>query len=163
MYQEIRQEVKGRKPQVFQMDSESAHIAKTVTIWLQDNKVKVSEWPLQSPHFRLRKNLWPEFKMVPEANLTQLHQFCQAERAKIQTRYCEKLVEKGPKHETDETTHIDLRSFQKVTNNCLNKFPFLVVLVLCTEMIQLSLVGFSLIYCLFYTVYVDTRVSNAHV
>lgn len=108
MYQEISQEVKGGKPQVFQMDSVSAHIAKTVTMWFKDDKVKVSGWPLQSPNLRLRENLWAEFKMVPEANWTQLHQFRPEKQAKIQTKYCEKLLEKDAKHETDETAHVDL-------------------------------------------------------
>lgn len=111
MYQEISQEVKGGKPQVFQMDSVSAHIAKTVTMWFKDDKVKVSGWPLQSPNLRLRENLWAEFKMVPEANWTQ---FLRPEKqAKIQTKYCEKLLEKDmmrlmSHHETDETAHVDL-------------------------------------------------------
>ena len=38
----------GRK-QVFQMDIDPKHTSKGVAKWLKDNKVKVLEWPSQSP------------------------------------------------------------------------------------------------------------------
>ena len=34
---------------VFQMDNDPRHTYKVVAKWLQDNKVKVLEWPSQSP------------------------------------------------------------------------------------------------------------------
>ena len=38
----------GRK-WVFQMDNDHKHTSKVVAKWLKDNKVKVLEWPSQSP------------------------------------------------------------------------------------------------------------------
>uniref|UniRef100_A0AAZ3SDD1 Uncharacterized protein n=1 Tax=Oncorhynchus tshawytscha TaxID=74940 RepID=A0AAZ3SDD1_ONCTS len=50
------------------------------------------------------KNLWAELKKHVRArrptNLTQLHQLCQEEWAKIHPTYCGKLVEGYPKHLT---------------------------------------------------------------
>jgi transposase len=34
---------------VFQMDNDPKHNSKVVAKWLKDNKVKVLEWPSQSP------------------------------------------------------------------------------------------------------------------
>ena len=45
----------GRKL-VFQMDNDPNHTSKVVAKWLKDNKVKVLEWPSQSPNL----NLWAE-------------------------------------------------------------------------------------------------------
>ena len=36
---------------VFQMDNDHKHTTKDVAKWLMDNKVKVLEWPSQSPDF----------------------------------------------------------------------------------------------------------------
>uniref|UniRef100_A0AAZ3RY06 Tc1-like transposase DDE domain-containing protein n=1 Tax=Oncorhynchus tshawytscha TaxID=74940 RepID=A0AAZ3RY06_ONCTS len=63
---------------------------------LTDNKVKVLEWSSQSPDLNPTENLWVELKKRARArrhtNLTQLHQLCQEELAKIHPTYCGKLV-----------------------------------------------------------------------
>ncbi len=86
------------------MDNDSKHTSKGVAKWLKDNKVKVSEWPPQSPDLNLIENLWAELKKRVRARrptkLTQLHHFCLEEWAKIPATYCEKLVEGYPKHLT---------------------------------------------------------------
>lgn len=83
------------------MDNDPKHTSKIVTKWLKDNKVKVLEWPSQSPDFNPIEHLWAELKKRVRAknptNLTQLHQFCQEEWAKISRTYREKLVEGYPK------------------------------------------------------------------
>ena len=88
----------GRK-WVFQMDNDPKQTSKVVEKWL-DNKVKVLEWPSQSPDLNLIDNLWAELKKRVRTrrptNLTQLHQLCQEEWAKIHPTYCGKLVEGYP-------------------------------------------------------------------
>lgn len=89
---------------VFQTDHDPKHTAKLVKMCFKDNRVNVLEWPSQSPELNPIENLWAELKKLVRArqptNLTQLHQFCQEEWAKIPANYCEKLVEGYPKHLT---------------------------------------------------------------
>ena len=82
---------------VFQMDNDPKHTSKVVAKWFKDNNVKVLEWPSQSPDLNPIENLWAELKKCVRArrptNLTQLHQLCQEEWAKIHPTNCGKLVE----------------------------------------------------------------------
>ena len=98
--QDISREVKLGHKWVFQMENDPRHTSKVVAKWLKDNKVKVLEWPSQSPDLNPVENLWAELKKCVRAkrptNLTQLHQFCQEEWAKIHPTYCGKLVEGYP-------------------------------------------------------------------
>ena len=86
------------------MENDPKHTSKVVAKWLKDDKVKVLKWPSQSPDLNPIKNVWAELKKRVRArrptNLTQLHQLCQEERAKMNPTYCGKLVEGYPKRLT---------------------------------------------------------------
>ena len=86
------------------MDNGPKEPSKVVAKWLKANKVKVLEWSSQSPDLNPIEDLWAELKKLVKArrptNLTQLHQLCQEEWAKIHPIYCGKLVEGYPKRLT---------------------------------------------------------------
>ncbi|CDQ75456.1 unnamed protein product [Oncorhynchus mykiss] len=99
------------------MDNDPKHTSKVVAKWLKDNKVK---WPSQSPDLNPIENVWAELKKCVRArrstNLTQLHQLCQKEWAKIHPIYCGKLVEGYLKHLTQ------VKQFKAMLPNTLNYY-----------------------------------------
>ena len=57
---------------------------------LSKTKSRYLECPSQRPDLNPIENVWAELERP--TNLTQLHQFCQEELAKIHPTYCGKLV-----------------------------------------------------------------------
>ena len=77
---------------IFQQDPK--HTAEISKEWLQDNSVKVLEWPSQSPDLSPNEHLWRDLKMAQRSpsNLKELERFCKEEWAKLAKDRCAKLV-----------------------------------------------------------------------
>ena len=83
-----------RRRQFICQQDNPKHTAKIWKEWLQDNSVKVLEWPSQSPDLSPNEHLWRDLKMAQRSpsNLKELERFCKEEWAKLAKDRCAKLV-----------------------------------------------------------------------
>ncbi len=81
---------------VMQQDNDPKLTSKFTSEWLKKNKIKVLEWPSQSPDLNLIEMLWHDLKQSihdqKPSNVAELKQFCKEEWAKIPPQRCERLI-----------------------------------------------------------------------
>ncbi len=82
---------------VMQQDNDLKHTSKSTSEWLKKNKIKVLEWPNQSPDLNLIEMLWHDLKQSIHAwkpsNVAELKQFCKEEWAKFHPQRYERLID----------------------------------------------------------------------
>ena len=83
---------------VMQQDNDPKR--KSTTEWLQKNKIRLLEWPSQSPDLKPVEMLWIDLKraihMRRPKNMTELKQFCQEEWAKIHSYRSDPQLQEAP-------------------------------------------------------------------
>lgn len=90
------QKLRMRRTWTFQHDNDPKHKAKSTCVWLQQKKVKVLEWPSQSPDLNIIEPLWGDLKRAVHArqpkNLQDLEAFCQEEWAALPSEKIKCLI-----------------------------------------------------------------------
>ena len=81
---------------VMQQDNYPKHRSKSTTECLQNNKIRLLQWPSQSPDLNPIEMLWIDLQRAiyvrRPKNMKELKQFCQEEWAKIPPQWCAGLL-----------------------------------------------------------------------
>ena len=90
------QKLHMRRTWTFTHDNDPKHKDKWTCHWLQQNKVKVLEWPSQSPDLNIIEPLWGDLKPAVHArqskNLQELEAFCQEEWSVLPSEKIKTLI-----------------------------------------------------------------------
>lgn len=104
VYQDILQEnlrpsvhqLKLNRRWVLQQDNDPKHRSKSTTEWLKQKKIRLLEWPSQSPDLNPIEMLWHDLKKAIHTrhpkNIAELKQFCKEEWSRITPDRCARLI-----------------------------------------------------------------------
>lgn len=82
---------------IFQQDSASAHVARSTKVWFQGNRIRVLDWPSNSPDLNPNEDLWKHLKKMVRNRKPRdkqaLERVLQEEWDRIPQQKCQELVE----------------------------------------------------------------------
>uniref|UniRef100_A0A8C5DSB5 Transposase n=1 Tax=Gouania willdenowi TaxID=441366 RepID=A0A8C5DSB5_GOUWI len=88
--------LKLKRGWLLQQDNDPKHTSKSTMDYFKKRKLKVLEWPSQSPDLNIIENLWVDLKRAvharPPRNIAELEAFCKEEWGKITNNRIQRLV-----------------------------------------------------------------------